>query len=528
MTMVEKQFLVVMGVPSIKKYVFGTDRLREIRGASALLENFNRYKMLNFLEQEEDISSVKPVFTGGGVGQFIISATEASLQTCLRKLEKAFVEETKGGARLNWGVAPYTGANYQQAVKCAELEAIQKNEEMPFRPFAQLHTGFIRECDSCSQMAVHQRIMNSDYKEILCDTCFSKVSYNYDRAKRDLWQDFSRFLHKKKIHAEQPRSFEEIGEQCRAKIGHTALIYADGNSMGKFIKSIDDMEPFTIFSKIVDSSIREACHESLYEAVFEENIIRPQIMPGEILMLGGDDLLVYLTAETAFPFALKVAEKFSEKSSKKIKASPQRAFFENRLGNKGLCISLGIAYGKSHTPFSILLDQAEELLKSAKRAGARDSRCTGYYSPAYIDYHLSSNFNQVSVENTRKKHLELPGKKRIRLYQKPYSLEDAKALQASAESLVNAGISATRLRRLGYAPSMGKMNGTLECLKIFVRSGAAQQQAIWSALARFNCVENIPWKEDVLEDSTMLLDLMELAGFCGLSEFSREEGDHAS
>jgi len=235
-------------------------------------------------------------------------------------------------------------------------------------------------------------------------------------------------------------------------------------------------------------------------------------------MLGGDDLMVYLTAETAFPFAVKVAEKFNAITQKKMEATEPGKYFLEKTEGKGLCISIGIAFGKSHTPFSILLHQAEELLSFAKKAGSNDPAAGKYYAPAYIDYHLSTNYNQINVADSRINHLEVPGmqgKRPIRLYQKPYSLTDAKALLESARKLVQSGIPKTRLNRLGNAPVMGKMNGTLECLELYTRTKADQRLVIWNILDRFDCIGNMPWNEEGIVDTTMLVDLMELVGFCG-------------
>ena len=45
------QYLVVTDTPGIKKYVFGTDALAEIRGASALLDRLNRAETTRTLSQ---------------------------------------------------------------------------------------------------------------------------------------------------------------------------------------------------------------------------------------------------------------------------------------------------------------------------------------------------------------------------------------------------------------------------------------------------------------------------------------------
>lgn len=516
--MAEKKYLVVTGVPSIKKYVFGTDRLKEIRGASALLEELTRNRIIEYLGGCKQFD-VEAVFVGGGAGQFIISAEYEDLDYYLRTLEGEFFKSTCGGARLNWGAALYEGNNYQQALARAERNARLKVEEAPFKPFSQLHTGFIRECDSCDGMVSAISQENGDNDSMFCDICHAKIDFNYEKARKSFLNELSDYLQAKGVRAEPPQDFEQIGEQCQTRRGYTALVYADGNSMGKFIKAIDRKDLFEFFSHTVDTSIKEACFEALFEVCFQNANNPPTTIPAEILMLGGDDLLVYLTADTAFPFAIQVAEKFSTLTRKKMEASSEGAFFLERSEGKGLCISLGIAFGKSHTPFSILLEQSEELLASAKKAGSDNPEAEKFYTPTYIDYHFATSFNQIQVVDCRINHLEIYGKlgrKSIKLYRKPYSLIDAKALWNSACNLVQMGIANTRLNRMGYAPSLGKMNGTLECLKLYTRTRAEDQRlAIWDALARFDCIRNMPWNEGDLEDTTVLVDLMELVGFCG-------------
>ena len=515
--MVKNKYLVVTGVPGIKKYVFGTNQLKEIRGASALLEDLTRNLIIKDLKKCPQLE-IETVFVGGGAGQFIIEAKEEDLNMHLKTLEGEFLKVTRGGARLRWGKALFEGNNYRQALIHAEMNAMQKIEEAPFYPFTRLHTGFIRECDSCDGMVSGQSQKKGESDSLLCDICRAKIEFNYEQARTNFLKELSEYLDGKGVQAKPARDFEQIGEQCRARRGYTALVYADGNAMGKLIKTIDRKDLFKFFSRTVDTSIKKACLEALFEACFLDLKKSSGIIPAEILMLGGDDLLVYLTAETALPFAVKVAEKFNAITKKKMEATEPGKYFLEKTEGKGLCISIGIAFGKSHTPFSILLNQAEELLGFAKKAGSNDPNAGKYYAPAYIDYHLSSNYNQINVADSRINHLEIPGmhgKKPIRLYQKPYSLANAKALLESARKLVQSGIPSTRLNRLGNAPIMGKMNGTLECLKLYTRTQTDQRLVIWDILDRFDCVSNMPWNEEGVADTTMLVDLMELVGFCG-------------
>ncbi|MDM8525794.1 hypothetical protein QUF80_20675 [Desulfococcaceae bacterium HSG8] len=528
--MEKKRYLIVADVPGIKEYVFGTDRLVEIRGASALLDKLNRRETEPFLKKRLGNSAVEPVFSNGGAGQFVITAEKTDLEKCILELKGFFAEQSKGGLRLICGIAELSEDNYADVLALAHIGLKKEKEEKTIAPCTQLHTGYMQECRSCSSGMASQSYVYGDEERLLCPACVKKCEYG---KKRGLWKEFAEYCDKKKgVEAKRPRTFEEIGDRCRARKGYTALIYADGNAMGKLVKKIRTIEHFKFFSDTVDTSVREACHESLYTNC---KPVKDKI-PANILLLGGDDLMVYLSADTAFPFALDAARIFEEKTKEKFAGN---SFFSELLEGEGLTISLGIAYGKSHTPFPIMFSQSEELLKSAKKAGSQDEKRGEYYAPAYIDFHLSSSYNQIKVSDSRKNHLLLHGATDVKLYQKPYSLTDARVLMEHARNLIEAGIPNTRLKRFGYAPSLGKNNGSLECIKLYARSGIEQRLVIRDALKRFGCLRDIPWKKPEQEKgdnkhkdkedphTTVLSDIIELVGFMRKGSINRKGESHA-
>jgi len=535
----KEEYLVVMDVPGIKKYVFGTDRLVEIRGASALLKRLNEEETPKFLDRTLGKDNYEKVFFGGGGGQFIARIGKDKTETCMKGLQKFFSNASKGGLHLLYGISEYAESAYRESLANAHLDLKRKKDGESLVSATMLHTGFIRECDSCAGMASEY----SDYageERVLCEVCAGKVKEGREKG---LWKEFAEFFTQKGMHIHdsmrdsmRPDTFEEIGKCCDRKRGYTALIYADGNAMGKLVKVIDSKERFTLFSETVDNAIKTACHEALYSNCplsKGKTSADKEIIPAAILLLGGDDLLVYLTAEAAFPFAIEVSRHFTEITRREF-ASASDSFFRDKLRGKGLSISLGIAYGKSHTPFSLLFGQAEDLLKSAKKAGSKQESAQrketkdknkedkSYYSPSFIDYHIASQFNQIRVTDSRNHHLHLEKPSPVQLYQKPYSLEDAEILLRHARCLLQTRIPGTRLKRLGYAPFSGKMNGTLECLKLYTRSGKGEQrEAIRNALDQFGCWKNMPWKESKNSEgkplaSTMLTDLMEIVEFCNI------------
>lgn len=503
------RYLLVLDVPSIKEYVLNSERLVEVRGASALLDQLNRELTPNFLKEQLGNDNVTCIFVGGGGGQFIIRSDEAAINKAVAALKGEFYRRSSGGLRLISGVADYTKSSYQDSLQCAFSRLNCEKDEFPFTVQSSIHTGLMRECESCSKPAsVIDNYADSEW--ILCETCHGKVEFASHN--RSLWNSFADFLESTKlIKAKRPKDFEDIATSSLKK-GYLALVYADGNSMGKLIKTIDTPESFAFFSKVVDTAVRQSCHEALFEAGVGCDGL------ADILLLGGDDLLVCMNSDAAIRFTILAAKKFEQKTHSMFASDPVNA--PKMLKGKGMTISFGIVFAKSHTPFSLLLNQAEQLLKSAKKAGSEDKRAHDYYAPTYLDFHFFSRYNQIDVSVSRKKYLQIynaENELKAVLHQRPYALEGVEVLNEHAQNILNTKMPRSRMKRLGRAPFLGVMNGSMECLQLIGRTKNDQQKkAIWDALDAFECGTQAPWKGIKNEiKSTMLVDLLEIADFFG-------------
>lgn len=510
-----QKHLIILDFPGIKKFVFGTDRLVEIRGASALLDELNRDIIPELLKKRFGQNRCRCVFASGGACQFIIDDGFENIHEAIAELQGEVFEQTGGALRMVAGIAPFAEDNYARSLKHAFLDLKKVKTEDPFEPTSPIHTGFIRECDSCSDMATEW----SDYageSKMLCATCHLKEKSGRDRG---LWQKFAECMNRNSanwfdIEKQRPKDFEEIGQRCQARRGYTALVYGDGNAMGQLVKKINSAERFERFSKAVDESIRDACYEALQQHC---NIVGGKI-PADILLLGGDDLVVYLSADTALPFALEVIRLFEEKTREKLMDDDSDTFFKEKLGENGLTLSIGIAFGRSHTPISIMFDQAEELLKSAKLKGS-EIGSKNEYTPACIDFHLTSRFNKARLKDCRKDLLvETTSRgETLRYYRGPYTFQEAQNLMTHAHRLKSSGIPNSRLHRLGEAPFKKKINGTIETLTLYGRCRKSEQKkAIQEALSCFDCWTVMPWNEGPDETTTVLVDLVEIANFTSL------------
>src|SRR5581483_7101968 len=94
------QTLIALDTDHIKKYVFATDRLKDIRGASSKLDHLNRRVMKNAAKDFQ----AKKVYTNGGSGMFLIEGDEDRAKEFGLRLQKEYTTATNGGASISFAV----------------------------------------------------------------------------------------------------------------------------------------------------------------------------------------------------------------------------------------------------------------------------------------------------------------------------------------------------------------------------------------------------------------------------------------
>src|SRR5207249_4431609 len=88
--------LVMLDTDHIKEYVFGTDKLKEIRGASSLLDRLNRVVMKRLAH--EDSIEAEVIYANGGTGLFVVETDKA--EEFVQKIQRAYRKLTAGGASI--------------------------------------------------------------------------------------------------------------------------------------------------------------------------------------------------------------------------------------------------------------------------------------------------------------------------------------------------------------------------------------------------------------------------------------------
>ena len=130
--------------------------------------------------------------------------------------------------------------------------------------------------------------------------------------------------------------------------GYLALIHADGNGVGGAAQLASAEERATFFHR--NRVLLRRALRSAIDAV----CAGAEVAPLQLLMLGGDDLLVVSRADMALPFVAKLCEEL---------AGLQR---DDGVGFK-LTLGVGVVFARPTIPIHRLHDVAERLAASAKR-----------------------------------------------------------------------------------------------------------------------------------------------------------------
>ncbi len=149
----EDRFLALFDIPGVKQYVFGTDPLVEIRGASALLSHLNRTVMKKELQEALVGATVDCVFAGGGAAQFLVVGTNlAALEDACRRVVRALRMETAGEVSPVFGCAAWPdGSDYPSVLDEAYFR-LRVRREVPTTPRVLPTAPVMAECQSAAYL----------------------------------------------------------------------------------------------------------------------------------------------------------------------------------------------------------------------------------------------------------------------------------------------------------------------------------------------------------------------------------------
>ena len=510
-----KKLLVSFDTDRIKEYIFATSKLREIRGASAILDELNCWDMV---EKSREFHAEK-IYANGGSGMFTVP--EASAGAFIQAVEKEYRLRTRTCSITSAVTELPPGFTDQDPIQ-PHLQTLmhrlrlKKDENTSPQPL--LTHPFLRTCDSCGEQYASQNVTEPE-PELLCGSCKNKRDKNKEiqidikdvisgkaegNVAHKLWHCLLSNLAKEDYEItgkDRPEVFDDLGGMSKPE-NYMALIYADGDSMGKVLENLQNLNQVKQFSEVVNNAI----YQSVPEAVLAYLPPGDKHFPFDIMMLGGDDLVMVTTAHKAIEVSMKISQKFSELT-------------EKNLGER-LTLSVGIAIAHTKFPFSSLLNLADQALKFAKKEAVKRKRHgqeTG--TEGLINFIVVNNSNSLDFDSYYEETLSDDDENIYRTL-RPYNLEDLRYIVETIRCLKKENFPSGKLNGLRDAIFQNRNQSILEGLMFFSRTKDKKQQLIFrnflthfSTNSAFPC---FPWFKESEDYHSPFLDLIELYDFIEL------------
>jgi hypothetical protein len=410
-------YLYGASLQGIQSFIFETNKLKEIIGASEMIEQLCSSQFM----KKYDIPDHNFIIKAAGNIKCIIR-DKAKIQNIVKTWPK-FVSNRAPGLFFSQAMIEYDGELKKEYLDELERKLIvTKNKSSlttslsPMAAIRSRRTGkpAVDWLDSIKKNKQTPRDATSKAKQIagaidapqrLMDKCFDIP----EQKKTSLY----------------PFDVTDMLLENEST-GWLAVIHADGNSLGNKIQQMirqlnkqhkDVKGHFKIFSEQLDKSTINATKYAIKQVVMPvyNKSINKEKYPFRPVVIGGDDLTIIIRADLALDFTKHYLEAFSNETKDNL-TTLELSMFDN-----GLTACAGIAYMKDSYPFYYAVNLAEELCNDAKKASKFiDSENV----PSSVSFHkIQDSFIEDYEEII---HRELQPNRHVSFKYGPYGLDEDK------------------------------------------------------------------------------------------------------
>lgn len=249
--------LLALDTDRIKDYVFATGVLRDIRGASAILDDLNRNQMERLVLHAAPAAAT--VYAHGGSGLFVVNSNHA--EAARLAVQRRYLEATESAsvssavAELPEMVAPAEDVHVLWRQLAYRLRAAK--DRNPTAAELTAH-ALLQPCEACGLRYSTARWSGPEGEQRLCGSCNRKRK----RDDRIRTQDIPRWLREPGLAAgddaplwhrlisslrragyplvaglSRPEDFDTLAAASRPE-GYMGLIYADGDGIGRELEQL--------------------------------------------------------------------------------------------------------------------------------------------------------------------------------------------------------------------------------------------------------------------------------------------------
>lgn len=365
------KFLYGAAVQGIQGFIFQTNKLREIVGASELVKEiceslFEETVGGKYREYENEEGGGSILHAAGNIKYLFTSKEEC--EKVVRVFPKK-VSDFAPGITISQAVVEYDEKLSSFATAVNELE--QKLRVQRNKPVRNLNVGLmgIERSRQTGLPIISKKDADGKLSEIDAST-WAKL-YEYDRRENQVRKRTTLELSKIAFNIKDLKAKQvafEISDICD-KNNWVAVIHADGNGLGSIVQKIGtDPLKFKTFSENLDKATTSAAVDA-FESV-KDKFEGVEVIPIRPIVLGGDDLTIICRADIAVDYTKAFLDAFEKKTSELLRSEIDEVFEGAEKG--GLTACAGIAFIKSSYPFYYGYELAEALCGAAKK-DAKDS-----------------------------------------------------------------------------------------------------------------------------------------------------------
>lgn len=377
------KFLYGAAVQGIQNFIFQTNELRDIVGASELVDGICTSAFDCFVETD----GVSILRAAGNIKYLF--ATEDACKRAVLEFPKTVVEMAPGITISQAVVVVNDSDDFGKSIDALESKLrIQRNK--PLRSPTVGFTGVLRSrrtgLPACENYKGEFVDKGSLKKKLSSDTCkLSAKAFGFD------------------IPAKQV-AFEI--DKITGKNNWIAVIHADGNGLGQVVQKIGhDSQNFKTFSKALDEATKAAAVDA-FNVLVEKKYFDPQkdLIPIRPIVLGGDDFTVVCRADFAIEYVRSFLKAFENRTGEGDLGEILKKgnVFKNGEGKLTACA--GIAFVKSSYPFHFAYELAEALCGRAKK-DAKVATDSSILAPSCLMFHKVQSSFVEDFESIAEKEL---------------------------------------------------------------------------------------------------------------------------
>lgn len=401
-----KKYLYGASVQGIQGFIFQTNALKEIAGASEIVEQICTSAFAEAINKDAQQLTNDPnaIVTAAGNIKYVFDSEDKC-----RDLVKLFPMKIMEFA---------PGITISQAVVCIEdgkaigkehIDLLEKKlrtqRNKPFRPY-DLGLMGVNRSRKTGLPAYEEKKIKGTW------TIIDKgVAKKLEREPGRVAKSFFGESNLRKI----PLDMADITDSKGNGYSWLAVIHADGNNLGMIIQQLADkvehvsgnefINTFRTFSVALNAATIIAANLAYKETLKEINLVDELKLPFRPIVIGGDDLTVICRADLALTFGKLFLEFFERETQAQLSALD----FEFLKG--GLTACAGIAYIKASYPFHYGYHFAEALCAHAKKE-AKVGLGVDEPTPSCIQFHKVQDSFVENYDAIREREL-IAGTKRF-------------------------------------------------------------------------------------------------------------------